>query len=118
VSIIHDNIELTRRRRAYAIRVATLSESMVSYGSPLFAMGGATNLFPHLPQALQTAEHVAAPQQLAAKPKTVPMLGTARSGSDRSAPMVTACRGLGYSLRGIAGVGSEPGFKIVDDRMC
>jgi len=98
VSMIHDNIELTRRRRAYAIRVATL--------------------FPHLPQALQTAEHVAAPQQLAAKPKTVPMLGTARSGSDRSAPMVTACEGLGYSLRGIAGVGSEPGFKIVDDRMC
>jgi hypothetical protein len=25
-------------------------------------------LLPHFPQALQTAEHVAAPQQLAAKP--------------------------------------------------
>ena len=30
----------------------------------------ATNLLPHFPQALQTAEHVAAPQQLAAKPIT------------------------------------------------
>jgi hypothetical protein len=36
--------------RAYAIRVATL--------------------FPHLPQALQTMEQVAAPQQLAAKDTT------------------------------------------------
>jgi hypothetical protein len=40
-------IELTRRRSAYAIRVAIL--------------------LPHLPQALQTMEQVAAPQQLAAK---------------------------------------------------
>jgi hypothetical protein len=29
-----------------------------------------TNLLPHLPQALHTMEHVAAPQQLAAKEST------------------------------------------------
>jgi len=54
--------------RAYAIRVATL--------------------FPHFPHALQMAEHAAAPQQLAPKDMSVPMLGTANSGSERSAPIV------------------------------
>ncbi len=33
------------------------------------SMGGITNLFPHLPHALQTMEHVAAPQQLPATDK-------------------------------------------------
>lgn len=63
-------IEFTRRRSAYAIRVATL--------------------LPHLPQALQTMEQVAAPQQLAAKDTIVPTLGTARSGRDKRAPIATA----------------------------
>jgi hypothetical protein len=42
---------------------------MVSYSSRLEGEG-VTNLFPHFPQALQTAEQVAAPQQLAANPRT------------------------------------------------
>ena len=75
-----------RRIRAYAILVATL--------------------FPHFPHALQTAEHVAAPQQLAPNPRiyanqhlrqtntmmtrlhTVPMLGTASSGKESKAPIL------------------------------
>lgn len=65
-------------------------------------------LLPHFPQALQTMEQVAAPQQLAAKERTcaivshgeatkgkaveaagrtVPRLGTASSGIERRAPM-------------------------------
>jgi len=35
-------------------------------------------------------EQVAAPQQLAAKEAMVPMLGTARSGKDKRAPIATA----------------------------
>lgn len=48
-------------------------------------------LLPHLPQALHTAEHVAAPQQLAAKPITVPMLGTANKGIESKAPILALC---------------------------
>jgi len=85
VSIIHDRIELTRRIRAYAIRVATL--------------------FPHFPQALQTMEHVAAPQQVAAKDKIVPKLGTASSGSERSAPIATSLEGFQVRPRSIIPLG-------------
>ena len=71
-----------------------------------------SHLFPHFPHALHTIEQVAAPQQLAPKDRsfanvslkttcatreepqkgghTVPMLGTAISGSERRAPMATA----------------------------
>jgi hypothetical protein len=49
--MIHDTIELKRRRRAYAIRVAML--------------------FPHLPpQEPKTALQVAAPQHEAAMPQS------------------------------------------------
>lgn len=58
------------RMAAYAIRVAML--------------------LLHLPHAEHTAEQVAAPQQLAPKVRRVPIEGTARSGSDRSAPIVAA----------------------------
>lgn len=60
-------MEFVRRMSAYAIRVAML--------------------LPHFPQALQTAEQVAAPQQLAKHPNTVPTLGNASSGKDNRAPI-------------------------------
>lgn len=44
----------------------------------------------HLPQALHTAEQVAAPQQEAAMVATVPTLGRASSGRDKSAPIMYA----------------------------
>jgi hypothetical protein len=62
VSIIHDRIEFTRRIRAYAIRVATLHLLL----APQQDETEFTDLLPHLPHALHTAEQVAAPQQLAA----------------------------------------------------
>lgn len=69
VSMIHETIELNKRMRAYAIRVAML--------------------FPHLlPQEPQTALHVAAPQHDAATAQILPTLGTAMSGMERSAPMI------------------------------
>jgi hypothetical protein len=103
--MIQDNIELTSSIRAYAIRVATLQSPSVS---PFLQYRKMTDLLPHFPQALQTAEQVAAPQQLAANPKTykavsskfppsgriihightVPMLGTASNGKERRAPML------------------------------
>lgn len=49
-------------------------------------MGG-SHLLPHFPQALHTAEHVAAPQQLAAKPMIVPSPGTAMNGIESNAPI-------------------------------
>jgi hypothetical protein len=51
------------------------------------AGGGASHLLPHFPQALHTAEQVAAPQQLAAKPTIVPSPGTAMNGIDSNAPI-------------------------------
>lgn len=59
-------MELTRSIRAYAIRVATLHRH--KYGLVVVRAGGigVAYLFPHFPQALQRAEHVAAPQQVAA----------------------------------------------------
>ena len=65
VSMIQDRMELMRRMRAYAIRVATLQ----AIRPELLSTGDITNLFPHFPQALHTAEQVAAPQQEAAKVK-------------------------------------------------
>jgi hypothetical protein len=53
----------------------------------------------HLPQALHTAEHVAAPQQEAAKVASVPILGMASRGSDSSAPMISAMSLVEPSLR-------------------
>lgn len=46
----------------------------------------------HLPHALVTAEHVAAPQHEAAKVASVPTEGTAKSGSDSNAPMMRGGR--------------------------
>jgi len=43
----------------------------------------------HLPQALQTAEQVAAPQQDAAAVKMPPALGRASSGIESRAPMLS-----------------------------
>ena len=48
----------------------------------------------HLLQALQTAEHVAAPQHEAAKEIRVPALGTARSGIESSAPILMSDKPL------------------------
>lgn len=49
-------------------------------------------LFPHLPHALQTMEQVAAPQQLAKQDVAVPKLGTASSGRERRAPILSKMR--------------------------
>lgn len=73
-------------RRRYALRRCT-SRSLAAI--PIGHLEGqeVSHLLPHFPQALHTAEHVAAPQQLAAKPITVPRLGTAKSGIDSNAPI-------------------------------
>lgn len=55
---------------------------------PLGQKGAGAYLLPHFPQALHTAEQVAAPQQLAAQPSMVPMLGTAISGIESNAPIL------------------------------
>lgn len=55
--------------RAYAIRVATLCNGQYDGNINVYVCI-ATDLFPHLPQALHTAEQVAAPQQLAANVKS------------------------------------------------
>jgi len=60
-------------------------------------------LLPHFPQALHTAEHVAAPQQLAAKPMAVPILGTAINGKDSNAPMVPEARPVVHDVQEGAG---------------
>ena len=67
VSIIHANIELTMRRRAYAMRVAMLRNRLEMH---IECRDGNSHLLPHFPHMLHMAEHVAAPQQLAAMPIT------------------------------------------------
>jgi hypothetical protein len=60
----HDRVELMRRIRAYAIRVAMLSQPSASghMCSECFV-----HLLPHFPHELNTALQVAAPQQERAK---------------------------------------------------
>ena len=91
-------------------------------------------LLPHFPQALQTMEQVAAPQQLAAKERTwaivsheevtkgeaveaagrtVPRLGTASSGIERRAPM--AAEGARWAAQ--AGVGGVCGRALAAVRV-
>jgi len=53
----------------------------------------------HFPQALHTALHVAAPQQLAPKVRRVPTLGTASSGIVRRAPI------LSVSIQAVESIG-------------
>lgn len=67
VNIIHAMMELTRRSRAYPTRVATLLRHGQLVGWQWMVMFMLSYLLPHFPQALQTMEQVAAPQQLAAK---------------------------------------------------
>lgn len=61
----------------------------------------------HLPQAEHTAEHVAAPQQLAPAVRRVPTLGTARRGSDSRAPIVPCVDLGGHQSSGGGGGGGE-----------
>jgi hypothetical protein len=69
----------------YALRRCRATVSGRSRESKLGGVAGVTYLFPHFPQALQTTEQVAAPQQLAAKERIYKI-------DDRSARCCAWCR--------------------------